>query len=112
LHAGEIAWFRNQVKQMVVEPKLLEFIAAIVAGTRNNASLYLGASPRASLAILKASKALAAIRGRDFVVPDDIVEVVPHVLRHRIILAPEKEMEGITADELIRQMIDKVPVPR
>jgi MoxR-like ATPase len=112
LHAGEIAWFREQVKQMVVEPKLLEFIAAIVAGTRNNASLYLGASPRASLAILKASKALAAIRGRDFVVPDDIVEVVPHVLRHRIILAPEKEMEGVTADELIRQMIDKVPVPR
>jgi MoxR-like ATPase len=55
---------------------------------------------------------LAAIRGRDFVVPDDIVEVVPHVLRHRIILAPEKEMEGTTADELIRQMIDKVPVPR
>jgi MoxR-like ATPase len=64
------------------------------------------------LSILKASKALAAIRGRDFVVPDDIVEIATPVLRHRIILAPEKEMEGITADELIRQFIQKVEVPR
>ena len=112
LQAHDIAYFRGLVKQMVVEPKLLEYIAAIVAGTRNNPSLYLGASPRASLAILKASKALAAIRGRDFVMPEDVLAITPHVLRHRIILSPEKEMEGITADELIEQMVSKVEVPR
>jgi MoxR-like ATPase len=112
LHAQDIAYFRALVKQMVVEPQLLQYIAAIVAGTRNNPSLYLGASPRASLAILKASKALAAIRGRDFVLPEDVLAITPHVLRHRIILSPEKEMEGLTPDELIAQMVSKVEVPR
>jgi MoxR-like ATPase len=112
LQPDDIAAFRQLIRDMVVEPQLLEYIARIVTGTRNSSSLFLGASPRASLSILKASKALAAIRGRDFVVPDDIVEIATPVLRHRIILAPEKEMEGITADELIRQFIQKVEVPR
>lgn len=112
LQPDEIAEFRRIIRDMVVEPHLLEYIARIVSGTRNSSSLFLGASPRASLSILKASKAMAAIRGRDFVVPDDIVEMATPVLRHRIILAPEKEMEGITADELIRQFIQKVEVPR
>jgi MoxR-like ATPase len=112
LTAANLAELRHVVKAMVVEPRLLEFIANIVAGTRNNSFLYLGASPRASLAILKSAKALAAIRGRDFVVPEDITYVVPHVLRHRIILSPEKEMEGITADDMVRQLLEKVEVPR
>lgn len=112
LTAANLAELRNVVKAMVVESRLLEFIANIVAGTRNNSFLYLGASPRASLAILKSAKALAAIRGRDFVVPEDITYVVPHVLRHRIILSPEKEMEGITADDMVRQLLEKVEVPR
>jgi MoxR-like ATPase len=112
LNAGDIAYFRSIVKGMLVEPKLLEFIANIVAGTRNNPFLYLGASPRASLSILKSAKAMAAIRARDFVLPEDILMVVPHVLRHRIILSPEKEMEGFTADDLIQQLLDKVEVPR
>ncbi len=112
LNAGDIHYFRGLVKGMVVEQKLLEFMARIVGETRNNAALYLGASPRASLAILKASKAIAAIRARDFVVPEDIIMVAPHVLRHRIILTPEKEMEGYTADDLVKQMIEKVEVPR
>ncbi|HSC55205.1 MAG TPA: MoxR family ATPase [Phnomibacter sp.] len=112
LNAADIAHFRGLVKAMVVESKLLEFIANIVAGTRNNPFLYLGASPRASLNILKASKAMAAIRARDFVLPEDIINVVPHVLRHRIILSPEKEMEGFTADDLITQLLEKVEVPR
>jgi MoxR-like ATPase len=91
---------------------LVEFIAKIVNETRNNPSLYLGASSRASLAILRSSKANAAIKGRDFVTPEDIVEMAGPVMRHRIILTPEKEMEGVSADELIEQIIKNIEVPR
>jgi MoxR-like ATPase len=108
----QIAIFREMVLQLTVEPRLLTFIAKIVNETRNNASLYLGASPRASLAIVRASKAFAAIRGRDFVTPEDIIDVAPHVLRHRIILTPEKEMEGLTPDDLIQKIIKSVEIPR
>jgi MoxR-like ATPase len=108
----EVAHYRNLVLQITVEQRLLEFIARIVHETRNNSSLYLGASPRASLAIVKAAKAFAAIRGRDFVTPEDIVDVVPHVLRHRIILTPEKEMEGLTPDELIQKIVKSAEIPR
>ncbi len=97
---------------MIIEPKLVEFIAKIVNATRNNPSLFLGASPRASLAILRASKANAAIKGRDFVTPEDIIEMAVPVMRHRIILTPEKEMEGISADELINQIVTAIEVPR
>jgi MoxR-like ATPase len=97
---------------LLIEPKLLEFVAKIVNETRNNPSLFLGASPRASLAIVKASKAFAAMMGRDFVTPEDIVEIVPHVLRHRIILTPEKEMEGLTPDDLIDRIIKSIEIPR
>jgi len=112
LSSSEIAQYRETIRQIVVEPKLLEFIAKIVNETRNNPSLFLGASPRASLAIVKASKAFAAMRGRDFITPEDIIEVAPHVLRHRIILTPEKEMEGITADELIDRIIKTLELPK
>ncbi len=112
LSSTEIAQYRETIRQIVVEPKLLEFIARIVNETRNNPSLFLGASPRASLAIVKGAKAFAAMRGRDFITPEDIIEVAPHVLRHRIILTPEKEMEGITADELIDRIIKSLEVPR
>ncbi len=112
LSAADIAQYRETIRQIVVEQKLLEFIARIVNETRNNPSLFLGASPRASLAIVKASKAFAAMRGRDFITPEDIIEVAPHVLRHRIILTPEKEMEGVTADELIDRIIKSLEVPR
>jgi MoxR-like ATPase len=112
LSASDIGHYRSLVRSIVMEPKLIEFIARIVSVTRNNASLYLGASPRASLAIMKAAKAMAAIRGRDFVVPEDIIEITPNVLRHRIILTPEKEMEGITPDDMIKKIIDSVEVPR
>ncbi|MCU0376165.1 MAG: MoxR family ATPase, partial [Chitinophagaceae bacterium] len=112
LTAADVERFRATVRSLTVEPKLLRFIASIVAETRNNASLFLGASPRASLSILQASKAMAGIRGRGFVLPEDILEVVPAVLRHRIILTPEKEMEGITPEEMIRKLVEKVEVPR
>jgi MoxR-like ATPase len=112
LSAKDIAEYRNTIRQIVVEPKLLEFVAKIVNETRNNPSLFLGASPRASLAIIKSAKAFGAMKGRDFVIPEDIIEVAPHVLRHRIILTPEKEMEGITTDELIDRIIKSLEVPR
>lgn len=104
--------FRITIQSVIIEPRLVEYIAKIVIETRNNPSLYLGASPRASLAILRASKANAAIRGRDFVTPEDIREMAPPVLRHRIILTPEKEMEGITPDELIDNILKAIVVPR
>jgi MoxR-like ATPase len=108
----DIQHFRTLVQSIIVEPRLIEFIARIINETRNNPALYLGASPRASLALLRASKANAAIKGRDFVTPEDIKEMASPVLRHRIILTPEKEMEGITEDELIDSILKSVEVPR
>jgi MoxR-like ATPase len=109
---AQIAEYRNIIHEVIIEPKLVEFIAKIISATRNNPSLYLGASPRASLALLKASKASAAIKGRDFVNPEDIVEMAIPVMRHRIILTPEKEMEGISTDQLIDTIISAIEVPR
>jgi MoxR-like ATPase len=112
LSATQIRNYRAAVQQVFVEPHLLKYIAQIVHETRNNPSLFLGASPRASVATLNAAKAYAALSGRDFVTPEDIKLVAMPVLRHRVILTPDKEMEGITADEVVKQIIDKVEVPR
>ncbi len=112
LSVNDIQEYRAIIQGIIVEPRLIEFIARIVIETRNNPALYLGASPRASLAILRASKAVAAIKGRDFVTPEDIIEMATPVLRHRIILTPEKEMEGVTADELIESILKAIEVPR
>ncbi len=112
LSPHDIQHYRSQIQSIIVEPKLVEFIAKIVHETRNNPALYLGASPRASLAILRSARANAAIKGRDFVTPEDIVEMAPHVLRHRIILTPEKEMEGLTTDDLIDTILKSIEVPR
>lgn len=112
LQPDDLQRFREQVKSIRVDKELLEYIAQIVQQTRNNRHLYLGASPRASLAILSTAKAWAAIQGRDFVIPEDIQYMVTPVLRHRIILSPEKEMEGGTADSLIKELLKKIEVPR
>lgn len=108
----EIQEYRKIIKALHVEPKLLEFVAGIVHETRNHKSLFLGGSPRASLAIINSAKALAAMRGRDFVTPEDIIAITPAVLRHRILLTPEKEMEGITPDEVVARIIQKMEIPR
>jgi MoxR-like ATPase len=112
ISAPSIQQFRDTIQEVIVEPKLIDFIARIVHETRNNPALYLGASPRASLAILRAAKANAAIKGRDFVTPEDIKVMASPVLRHRIILTPEKEMEGLTADDLIDSILKAIEVPR
>ncbi|SDH30993.1 MoxR-like ATPase [Pedobacter terrae] len=112
LSIQQILEARAVIRNLFVEPKLLEFIAKIVSETRNNPSLYLGASPRASLAIVHSAKAFAAIQGRDFITPDDIIAVASPVLAHRVLLSPEKEMEGLTTSDIIHQIIKKIEVPR
>jgi MoxR-like ATPase len=112
LTANTIKNFQRLVKQIIVEPQLVEYIAKIVINTRENAFLYLGASPRASIAILNAAKGFAAIRGRDFVTPEDIKEAAIPVLQHRVIVTPEREMEGITSTEIIKQILENVEIPR
>jgi MoxR-like ATPase len=112
LKSDQIAAIRQQVKSLIIDDNLLQFIAKLVSQTRNHKSIYLGASPRASLAIMNASKAVAAINGRDFVIPDDILQIAPPVLRHRIILSPDKEMEGVTEDAVIQQIIQSLDIPR
>ena len=112
LAGPQVVELRQKIKSLIIEEKLIQFIARLVHQTRNHKSIYLGASPRASLAIMNASKATAAMHGRDFVTPDDILEIVTPVLRHRIILSPDKEMEGVTEDVVIRQIIHGMDVPR
>jgi MoxR-like ATPase len=108
----EIKHFQTLVKQIKVEQDLIEYIAKIVVNTRENAFLYLGASPRASIAILNAAKGFAAIRGRDFVTPEDVKEAAIPVLQHRVIVTPEREMEGISSIEIIKQILESVEIPR
>jgi MoxR-like ATPase len=112
LTADQVKMYREKVQAIHVEANLVKYIAQIIHETRNNPSLFLGASPRASIAILNGSKAFAAIHGRDFVTPEDIKSIAPPVLRHRVALTPDKEMEGVTTDEVVKQIIDKIEVPR
>ena len=112
LTASDIINYQQLVKQILVEPNLLEYIAKLVVNTRENAFLYLGASPRASIAILNAAKGFAAIRGRDFVTPEDINDAAIPVLQHRVIVTPEREMEGLTSVEIIKQIIESIEIPR
>lgn len=112
ISTAQIQFLRNQIKHIIIEDRLIQFIAKIIVATRNDKSIYLGGSPRASLSILNASKAFAAMSGRDFVIPDDIINSSKPVLRHRIILTPEKEMEGVSEDEVIEKIIHSLEVPR
>jgi MoxR-like ATPase len=112
LSTAQIKACRKLVKALHVEPKLVEYAVKITQETRNNKSLYLGASPRASLALINSAKAIAGIQGRDFVTPEDIIKVSVPVLAHRIMLTPDKEMEGLTAADIVLQIIQKIEVPR
>ncbi len=112
LTAAQVAKFQDQVQDILIEKHLMVYIAKIVNNTRENPFLYLGASPRASLAILQASKAFAAMQGRDFVTPDDIKRSAIPVLQHRVIVTPEREMEGVTSKQVIKQMLETIEIPR
>lgn len=112
LSAAAIKKYQTTIKDIIIEDNLIKYIAEIVLNTRNNANLYLGASPRASIAIMNGSKAYAALMGRDFVTPDDIKYIAKSVMRHRIILTPEREMEGFTADRAVAQILETIEIPR
>jgi MoxR-like ATPase len=112
LNAVQIKAYRQRVSELHIEPNLFRYIAQLISKTRQNSAIFLGASPRASIAILRSSKAYAAIKGRDFVTPEDIQAVAIPVLRHRVMLTAEKEMEGIPVDSILQQLIAQVEVPR
>ena len=108
----ELLGMRQQIEQVFVEPSLLRYIATIVQQTRTSKAVFLGASPRASVAILHTSKAYALMQGRDFVTPEDIQTVAPSVLQHRLLLTAEAEMEGHTPLKIAQRLINKVEVPK
>jgi MoxR-like ATPase len=110
--AKEVAEQRDVVSSIHVEPELMEYIAQIIQNTRNSSSVSIGASPRASVFVMRAAQAWAAMNGRDFITPEDVKEMINPVLRHRITLTPEKEMEGIKPDQVIQVILEKVEVPR
>jgi MoxR-like ATPase len=112
LDAEQIAAYQGIVRTLHIDENLMRYIAQIVTQTRSNSALYLGASPRASLAIMNGAKALAAMAGRDFVTPEDIRRIVFPVLRHRVLLTPEKEMEGMRPEEAVKQIVERIEIPR
>ena len=109
---AELLELRRLMDRVFVDRTLLRYIALIVEQTRTSKSVYLGASPRASVAMLQASKAYALLQGRDFVTPEDIKSVAPYVLQHRLILTAEAEMEGDSPVKITQRLIDKVEVPK
>jgi MoxR-like ATPase len=108
----ELKHCQELIEKIHIKDEIILYIAKLVDNTRNNGDLTLGASPRASLAIMRASKAIAAMNGRDFVTPDDVKFVAYPVLNHRIILTAEREMEGVEAEDIIKEITERVEVPR
>ena len=112
LDTKSLADYKTKTQAIIVEPKIIQYIAEIVSKTRNHPHLYLGGSPRASISILNTAKAFAAINGRDFVIPEDVKRALDPVLNHRLILTPEREMEGMTTENVIEMIVQSVEVPR
>jgi MoxR-like ATPase len=108
----EMAAQKGVVAHIHVEPELMKYIAQVIQNTRNSSSVSIGASPRASVFVMRAAQAWAAMNGRDFITPEDVKEIINPVLRHRITLTPEKEMEGMKPDQIIQMILEKVEVPR
>ncbi len=112
LEPEQLADYKSKVQEVVIEEKIIKYIAEIITKTRNHPHLYLGGSPRASIATLNSAKALAAIQGRDFVIPEDVKKVLIPILNHRVILTPEREMEGMTTDSVVNMIMESVEIPR
>lgn len=104
--------YKQKIQEIIVEEKIIRYVAKIINKTRNHPHLYLGGSPRASLATLNAAKAFAAISGRDFVIPEDVKKALEPVLNHRVILTPEREMEGMTTESVVSMILESVEIPR
>ena len=112
LNEAKLIEIKSLLENIHIEKQMLEYITQIVHETRNHSKVYLGASPRASLALLSTSKVTAVMAGRDYIIPDDIQYVAPHVLNHRMILTPDAEMEGLTSFGIIAEIIKTLEVPR
>ncbi|MBT33732.1 MAG: magnesium chelatase [Thalassobius sp.] len=112
ISAEKLQAYKELVSEVKVEKNIIEYIAQIVTSTRNSTFLFLGASPRASIAILSGAKAFAVLHGRDFVTPDDVQRVLKSVLIHRIILTPETELEGLTPEQVLNRIVEQIEVPR
>lgn len=112
VNAQQLTEFKKLITQVRIEENLLNYIVKLIDNTRTSRDLFLGASPRASLAIMNSSKAYAALQGRDFVTPEDIQFVMPYVLNHRILLSPEKELEGATTLQVTKDFLKMIEVPR
>jgi MoxR-like ATPase len=112
LDPEDLAAVRDAARAIRIEEPVLDYLLGIVAATRQSPHLSLGASPRASIALMNCGKVLAALRGREFVTPDEIKELCPPVLRHRLVLKPEAEIEGLTSDTIVEQVLAGVEVPR
>ena len=111
IEAQELLWMEREVRKVYVDPALREYIVRLVGATRSHADVYLGASPRGSLALFKTSQALAAIQGRDYVTPDDVKLMAPHVLAHRIIINPASRMKDFASEMVVAEALNRVPVP-
>ncbi|HYW95410.1 MAG TPA: MoxR family ATPase [Bacteroidales bacterium] len=112
LSANDVEVLKDKIRNVQIDENLMRYISKIIHKTRSHPSLYLGASPRASLHAMNAAKAFAALRGRDFVIPEDIKHVLEPILLHRIYLTPEKELEGIFEDSVAKEIINAVEIPR
>src|SRR5207249_2540056 len=111
VNAEGLELLRRQVDAVRVEPRITGYITAIVRATREAASLTLGASPRAGVALFKAARAAALLEARDYVIPDDVKRLAPAILRHRVNVAPELELEGVTADQALKAILDRTEAP-
>ncbi|WP_340198931.1 AAA family ATPase [Ascidiimonas sp. W6] len=112
LEPEKLASFKASVMDVICEDKIIKYIAEVISKTRTHSHLFLGASPRASIAVLNTAKAFAAMSGRDFVTPEDVKKALLPVLNHRIILSPEREMEGITPEKVIEMILQSIEIPR
>ena len=112
INSDELKEIHALVEKVYIKDEVIDYIAKIIDLSRRSQHLYLGASPRASLWLLKVSKAFAAMQGRDFVTPDDVKYLAPFVLNHRVILSHERELEGLETEEVIRELIEEIEVPR
>jgi MoxR-like ATPase len=110
--AGELALLRTATDGVTVTPEVREYVAAVVRATREDPGLTLGGSPRATVALFRAARGAAVLAGRPFATPDDVKELAPAVLRHRVMVAPELEVEGRTADDVLQAVLARVPAPQ
>jgi MoxR-like ATPase len=108
---AELLWLQEEIKQVFIEPSVQEYIVSLVAATRGNPLVALGSSPRGSLGLMRSAQALAAMAGREFVLPDDVKEAADSVLAHRLILKPEAKMRRTTASQVVDEILDSVEVP-